>query len=86
MRRAYAVYDQMDALAEAAEDDPRVEETARAIVESIPDEAAQAMIPADGKGESGEEGGFADALFAEFTPAQAAAVRRAIELLRERAG
>ncbi|MFV5995264.1 MerR family transcriptional regulator [Streptomyces sp. NPDC056231] len=86
MRRAYAVYDQMDALAEAAEDDPRVEETARAIVESIPDEAAQAMIPADGKGGSGEERGFADALFAEFTPAQAAAVRRAIELLRERAG
>ncbi|MFE7332087.1 MerR family transcriptional regulator [Streptomyces sp. NPDC057565] len=86
MRHAYAVYAQMDALAEAAEDDPRVEETAQAIVESIPDEAAKSVIAAEGKGGSGEEGGFADALFAEFAPAQAAAVRRAIELLRERAG
>ncbi|MGW3954206.1 MerR family transcriptional regulator [Streptomyces sp. NPDC004752] len=86
MRRAYAVYAQMDALAEAAEHDPRVEETAQVIVKSIPDDAAQAMIAAEGKGRSGENGGFADALFAEFTPAQAAAVRRAIELLRERAG
>ncbi|MFK8909107.1 MerR family transcriptional regulator [Streptomyces sp. YS-3] len=86
MRRAYAVYAQMDALAEAAGDDPRVEETARAIVESIPDDAAQVMIAAGGKGGAGEEGGFADALLAEFTAAQAAAVRRAIELLKERAG
>ncbi|MFI2765760.1 MerR family transcriptional regulator [Streptomyces echinatus] len=86
MRRAYAVYAQMDALAEAAEGDPRVEETALAIVESIPDKAAQAMIAGEGKDGSGEKGGLADAVFAEFTPAQAAAVRRAIELLRERAG
>ncbi|KPI20554.1 transcriptional regulator, MerR family [Actinobacteria bacterium OV450] len=86
MRRAYAVYAQMDVLAEAAEDDPRVEGTARAIVESIPDEAAQAMIAAESTGGSREEGGFTNALFAEFSPAQAAAVRRAIELLGERAG
>jgi DNA-binding transcriptional MerR regulator len=86
MRRAYAVYAQMNALAEVAGDDPRVEETARAIVESIPDEAAQMMITAEGNGGLGEEGGFADALLAEFTAAQAAAVRRAIELLKERAG
>lgn len=85
MRRAYDVYVQMDELAEAAEDDPRVEETARAIVESIPDEAAQSMIAAEGDCGSGEDGGFADALFAEFSPAQAVAVRRAIELLKERA-
>jgi DNA-binding transcriptional MerR regulator len=84
MERAYEVYAQLDELAEAAEDDPRVEETARAIVDSIPDEAAQAMtIPEDGG--VGEDGGFADAFFADFAPAQAAAVRRAIELLQERA-
>ncbi|MFC9912435.1 MerR family transcriptional regulator [Streptomyces sp. NPDC127197] len=84
MRRAYEVYAQLDELAEAAEDDPRVERTARAIVDSIPDEAAQSMaIPDDGA--VGEDGGFADAFFADFAPAQAAAVRRAIELLRERA-
>lgn len=85
MRRAYEVYARLDELAEAAEDDPRVEETAQAIVDSIPDEAARAMtIPHDG--DVGEDGGFAEAFFADFAPAQAAAVRRAIELLQERAG
>ncbi|WP_077800053.1 MerR family transcriptional regulator [Streptomyces sp. JHA26] len=86
MRRAYAVYARMDALAETAEDDPQVEETARAIVEGIPDEAAQAMTAAETEGGSSKEGGFADALIAELTPAQAAAVRRAVELLKERSG
>lgn len=86
VRRTYAAYAQMDALAEAAEDDPRVDETARAIAESVPDEVARALMAADGEEGSGEEEGFATALFAEFAPAQAAAVRRAIGLLRERAG
>ncbi|MGW2079068.1 MerR family transcriptional regulator [Streptomyces sp. NPDC001939] len=84
MRRAYEVYAQLDELAEASEDDARVEEAARAIVDSIPEAAAQAMnIPAEG--DVGEGGGFADALFSDFAPAQAAAVRRAIRLLQERA-
>ncbi|MPY32422.1 MerR family transcriptional regulator [Streptomyces adustus] len=86
VRRTYSVYARMDALAEAAADDPRVESTARAIVESIPHEAVQAITAAEDKGGSGEKDGFADALFAEFPAAQAAAARRAIELLRERAG
>lgn len=85
MRRAYGVYARLDELAEAAEDDPRVEETARAVVDSIPDEAVRAMAVPDG-GDAGEDGGFADVFFADFAPAQAAAVRRAVELLRERAG
>lgn len=85
MRRAYDVYARMDELAEATEDDPRVELTARAIVDSIPDEALRAMrLPADGAEEAGD--GFSDAFFSDFTPAQAAAVHRAIELLTERAG
>ncbi|UNO43558.1 MerR family transcriptional regulator [Streptomyces sp. MST-110588] len=85
MRRAYEIYARMDELAQAAEDDPRVEAMARAIVDSIPPEAVQSMtIPDDGG--AGERGGFADAFFEEFAPAQAAAVRRAIELLRERRG
>ncbi|MFE5026019.1 MerR family transcriptional regulator [Streptomyces sp. NPDC056656] len=84
MRRAYEVYAQLDELAEATEDDVRVEAAARAIVDSIPEAAARAMnIPADG--DVGEDRGFADALFSDFTPAQAAAVRRAIQLLQERA-
>ncbi|MFD7663589.1 MerR family transcriptional regulator [Streptomyces sp. NPDC059788] len=84
MERAYAVYAQLDELAGAAEDDPRVERTARAIVDSIPQEAAQALSIPD-EGDVGEGGGFADAFFAEFAPAQAAAVHRAVALLRERA-
>ncbi|MEV5597156.1 MerR family transcriptional regulator [Streptomyces sp. NPDC052496] len=85
MRRAYAVYARMDELAEAAEDDPRVERTARAIVDSIPDEALRAMtIPDDDDARDGD--GFAGAFFEDFAPAQAAAVLRAIELLKERAG
>ncbi|MFJ8076616.1 MerR family transcriptional regulator [Streptomyces sp. NPDC096176] len=84
VRRAYEVYAQLDELAEAAADDPRVEQTARAIVGSVPDEAAQAMAIPDDL-DVGENGGFADAFFADFAAAQAAAVRRAIELLQERA-
>ncbi|MFH8349150.1 MerR family transcriptional regulator [Streptomyces sp. NPDC018045] len=85
MRRAYAVYARMDELAEAAEDDPRVERAARSIVDSIPDEALRAItLPDDG--DAGEGTGFTDAFFADFAPAQAAAVLRAIELLKERAG
>ncbi|OKH98977.1 MerR family transcriptional regulator [Streptomyces sp. CB02923] len=89
MRRAYAVYAQVDELAEAAEADPRVERTARAIDAAVPDEAVQTMMlldDTDRDADAVEGGGFAEAFFADFTPAQAAAVRRAIELLRERAG
>ncbi|MFC4496569.1 MerR family transcriptional regulator [Streptomyces ovatisporus] len=85
MRRAYEVYAQLDELAEAAEDDPRVERTARAVLDSIPDEVAQAMTGSD-VGKAVEDGGFAHAFFADFAPAQAAAVRRTIELLEERDG
>jgi DNA-binding transcriptional MerR regulator len=103
MRRAYEVYAQMDALAEVAADDPRVEETARAIVDSMPEEAVRAAVRAEVRAVTGPEaadgaeelgvpgvpgapgGGFAEAFFAEFAPAQAAAVRRAIALITERA-
>ncbi|MGW2054533.1 MerR family transcriptional regulator [Streptomyces sp. NPDC001840] len=85
MRRAYEIYARLDELAEAPEDDPRVAETARAVVDSIPDEALRAMTAPDDAG-TGEDAGFANAFFADFAPAQAAAVRLAIELLRERAG
>ncbi|MBD0421783.1 MerR family DNA-binding transcriptional regulator [Streptomyces sp. TRM S81-3] len=83
MRRAYEVYARLDELAEAGEDDPRVESTARAVVDSIPAEAVQAMTVPD---DAGGTDGFAEAFFADFAPAQAAAVRRAMALLWERAG
>ncbi|MEU2794015.1 MerR family transcriptional regulator [Streptomyces sp. NPDC007100] len=85
MRSAYAVYAQLDELAEAAEDDPRVERTARAIDACVPDEALRMLAIPDDVG-AGEGDGFIDAFFADFAPAQAAAVRRAIGLLKERAG
>ncbi|MEV6105879.1 MerR family transcriptional regulator [Streptomyces sp. NPDC051940] len=80
MRRAYDVYHRLDELADAAVDDPRVERTARAIVATIPPEVLS--VPED---EEEVGGAFAEAFFADFAPAQEAAVRRTIELLRERA-
>ncbi|MGW2281039.1 MerR family transcriptional regulator [Streptomyces sp. NPDC001770] len=86
MRRVYAVYARLEELAEATEDDPRVEQTARAIAECVPDEAARAVFATEGARRPGEADAFTDALFAAFPPAQAAAVRRAVELLGRRAG
>ncbi|MGW1990445.1 MerR family transcriptional regulator [Embleya sp. NPDC001921] len=85
MRRAYEVYARLDELADAAEDDPRVEQAARAVAESVPDAAVRAMgIPDQDVPE--DESGFLGAFFEDHSPAQAAAIRRAIVLLRERAG
>ncbi|MCK1795173.1 MerR family transcriptional regulator [Streptomyces sp. XM4193] len=87
VRRAYELYARMDELADAAPDDPRVPEVARAIVDVLPPEVADRLAeeltraPLDLESENG----FTRAFFADQTPAQAEAVRRAIELLRERA-
>ncbi|MDT0322866.1 MerR family transcriptional regulator [Streptomyces millisiae] len=81
--RAYAVYAMFDELADAAVDDPRVELTARAVVDGLPEEAREALSTPGALSEENTAGGFADAFFAEFTPAQAAAIHRAMELLRE---
>ncbi|MEU3073364.1 MerR family transcriptional regulator [Streptomyces laurentii] len=72
---AAALYARLDALADAAPDDPRVAETAEALAGIIP--AGMAVeVPGDG---------FADVLFADLAPAQAAAVRQALRLAAERA-
>ncbi|MCF2530489.1 MerR family transcriptional regulator [Yinghuangia soli] len=84
MRRAYDVYARLDELAAADDGDPRIEPAAHAIVAAIPPEAARKMAAAIG-GAVGQEGGFADAFFADYAPAQAAAIRRAVELLKESA-
>ncbi|MFD6424788.1 MerR family transcriptional regulator [Streptomyces sp. NPDC060198] len=83
MRRAHAVYDLVEALAGADEDDPLVEEAARAIAGNLPDEVVRAFTAPEGGGGPGAENGLADVLFAELPPAQAAAVRRTVELLGE---
>ncbi|WP_049574038.1 MerR family transcriptional regulator [Streptomyces sp. SBT349] len=86
MRRAYDLYARMDALAAAGPDDPRVGEVARDIADSIPADVARALATEAGDSlRGGNTGGFADAYFADFAPAQAEAVRRAMRLLWERA-
>lgn len=84
MRRAYEVYARMDELEEAAVDDPRVGSVARAIVDAMPEEVTAAMARGIGASPQAEAGGgIADALWADFAPAQAAAVRQAMRLMQE---
>ncbi|MGA5562773.1 MerR family transcriptional regulator [Streptomyces platensis] len=89
MERAYEVYGLLDALVDAGTDDPRVAEAARALADCIPDSmiaevSAEDWARAAGPGaETG--GGFLAAYYAHFAPAQAGAVRRAIQLVAERA-
>ena len=80
--RAYAVYARLDELAGCLADDPRVEATAQAIVAAIPEAARQAIQFPDG-GFAETDQGFAAAFYADFAPAQAAAIRRAIDLMSQ---
>jgi DNA-binding transcriptional MerR regulator len=70
--RAYAL---LDELADAAVDDPRVAEAARALAECVP----AGLVPEEGVGFE-EDGGFPRAFWADFAPAQAAAFRLAMRL------
>ncbi|MFD5327610.1 MerR family transcriptional regulator [Streptomyces sp. NPDC127092] len=72
---APAIYARLDALADAAPDDPLVTEAATALAAALPDEAG-VEVP---------EGGLADLFFGDLAPAQAAAVRLALRLVAERA-
>lgn len=79
---AYAVYERLDELASVPADDPRVELTAKAIVAAIPPQARQAIrFPAADADETDD--GLTAAFFADFAPAQAAAISRAVSLLRQ---
>jgi len=80
--RAYELYARLDELASLPVDDPRVEATAQAVVAAIPQSARQAIrFPDRDLAETGE--GFFAAFYADFAPAQAAAIRRAIDLMRQ---
>jgi hypothetical protein len=63
-------------------DDPRVEPTAQAIVAAIPEPARQAIQFPDG-GFAETDQGFAAAFYADFAPAQAAAISRAVDLMSQ---
>ncbi|MFJ4438251.1 MerR family transcriptional regulator [Streptomyces sp. NPDC088923] len=73
--RAYELYRRLDELADAAPDDPRVEDTAREVLALLPAELAVGDTP---------DNGFLDAVFEDFAPAQAAVLRRVLTLLKER--
>lgn len=79
--RAYALYALLDELAAAPADDPRVEAAARAIVAAIPEPARRAIRIPDGFFD-GAGDGFAGAFYANFAPAQAAAIRLAMQRMR----
>ena len=80
--QAYAVYARLDELAGLPADDPRVEETAQALVAAIPETVRKAIPFPEEELEDAAEG-FTAAFYADFAPAQAAAIRRAIDLMRK---
>ncbi|MFI5826086.1 MerR family transcriptional regulator [Streptomyces sp. NPDC051578] len=75
-----ALYERLDALADAATDDPRIPALADALVAAVPDEAFAALPPATGP----DLPGFKEALLAEYAPAQAEVVRRVMDAFAER--
>jgi DNA-binding transcriptional MerR regulator len=82
VERAYGVYACLDELAGLAADDPRVEAAAQAIVAAVPESARRAIRFPDGD-PAGTDESFAAAFYADFTPTQSAAIRRAAGLMRE---
>ncbi|MGY0486855.1 MerR family transcriptional regulator [Streptomyces sp. WG-D5] len=71
------VYARLDALADAPVDDPRVAEAARALAACVPPELPTGDALADG-------GTLLDTFLADFSPAQAEAVRLALRTAAER--
>ncbi|MFD9412698.1 MerR family transcriptional regulator [Streptomyces sp. NPDC059989] len=75
-----ALYERLDALADAAADDPRIAALAADMVAAVPDEVFAAIPKRGGP----VVAGFKDALLADFAPAQAEVVRRVMEAFMER--
>ncbi|MEV5975990.1 MerR family transcriptional regulator [Streptomyces sp. NPDC052114] len=92
VERAHEVYALLDALADADPADPRtdaaVDHAACTLADALPDSLVTelgvkgARVLAEGGG--ADDDGFLAAFFAEFAPAQAEAVRRAMRLLVRR--
>ncbi|MEU0277045.1 MerR family transcriptional regulator [Streptomyces sp. NPDC006195] len=75
------LYRQLDELADAAPDDPRIAPLADTFVATIPDEVLAAVPQATGQP---AVAGFGEALLADFPPAQAACARLVMEALAAR--
>ncbi|MFD9004778.1 MerR family transcriptional regulator [Streptomyces sp. NPDC059582] len=71
------VYGLLDALAGTEPDDPQVARAAAALAALLPDGLA---VHLSGRADAG----LAEVIFADLAPAQSAAVRRAVELVRQR--
>ncbi|MFJ6566795.1 MerR family transcriptional regulator [Streptomyces sp. NPDC091292] len=82
VERANEVYALLDALAGAEADDPRVADAARALADLLPASLADAGVTLDAL--DGPPDSFMEAFFAEFSPAQAEAVRQGVRLVLER--
>ncbi|MEV5434493.1 MerR family transcriptional regulator [Streptomyces sp. NPDC052682] len=77
VERAREAYALLDALADAGPGDPRVDEAARALAGCVP----RALLPPGTSFDADD--GFLRAFWADFAPAQAEAVRRALRMLTE---
>ncbi|MFD7627679.1 MerR family transcriptional regulator [Streptomyces sp. NPDC059851] len=75
------LYRRLDDLADASVDDPRIAPLAAELVAAVPDEVFEA-IPEGGR--AAVAPGFAEALLAEYAPAQAEVVRLVMEAFTER--
>lgn len=76
-----ALYERLDELADAPRDDPRIGPLADALAAAVPDAVVRA-IPVEGP--VAAAGAYGEAMLADFAPAQAAVVRRVMELLADR--
>ncbi|MET9557073.1 MerR family transcriptional regulator [Streptomyces sp. NPDC006645] len=72
-----ALYERLDALADAAPDDPRIGPLAEALAALVTDPLLDAMPDQDGPSLEG----VGEAILAEFAPAQAAVARQVMEAL-----
>lgn len=79
VERARSAYALLDDLADADPDDPRVDEAARVLADCLPEEMHE------GAGAVDHDNSFLRALYADFAPAQAEAIRRTVRIVtRER--
>lgn len=74
--RVHELYERLDGLADAEEDDPRVGPLADELTACMPDELIELLMPMGDDLEQQSGSAFGEAFLADFAPAQAAVVRR----------
>ncbi|MER6607743.1 MerR family transcriptional regulator [Streptomyces sp. NPDC000927] len=80
-----AMYERLDALAEAPVDDPRIAPLAADLAAAVPDEVLDGVLAAaSSSGAPAAAAGFGEALLDECAPAQAEVVRRVMAALAAR--